>query len=154
MYKLSKFFIKNNDNSEIKKIIDNTYDLLKNGVKNLIEQESSNDKIDLKSILQLLCSFLNFTINCCPNNEKINNTNYSLKLTKDFLNNYSNFLTKDCLKLINNILFIPLNCKEINIFQLQELNDLMKFLDFNSRENISIKIIESFVNNKFYKAYY
>ena len=70
MDKLSKFFIKNNDNSEIKKIIDNTYDLLKNGVKNLIEQESSNDKIDLKSILQLLCSFLNFTINCCPNNEK------------------------------------------------------------------------------------
>ena len=148
MDKLSKFFIKNNDNSEIKKIIDNTYDLLKNGVKNLIEQESSNDKIDLKNILQLLCSFLNFTINCCPNNEKIINTNYSLKLTKDFLNNYSNFLTKDCLKLINNILCIPLNSNEINIFQLQELNDLMKFLDFNSRENISIKIIESFVNNK------
>ena len=148
MDKLSKFFIKNNDNSEIKKIIDNTYDLLKNGVKNLIEQESSNDKIDLKSILQLLCSFLNFTINCCPNNEKINNTNYSLKLTKDFLNNYSNFLTKDCLKLINNILIIPLECDKINIFQIQELNELMKFLDFNSRENISIKIIESFVNNK------
>ena len=148
MDKLSKFFIKNNDNSEIKKIIDNTYDLLKNGVKNLIEQESSNDKIDLKNILQLLCSFLNFTINCCPNNEKINNTNYSLKLTKDFLNNYSNSLTNDCLKLINNILCIPLNSNEINIFQLQELNDLMKFLDFNSRENISIKIIESFVNNK------
>ena len=148
MDKLSKFFIKNNDNSEIKKIIDNTYDLLKNGVKNLIEQESSNDKIDLKSILQLLCSFLNFTINCCPNNEKIINTNYSLKLTKDFLNNYSNSLTNDCLKLINNILCIPLNSNEINIFQLQELNDLMKFLDFNSRENISIKIIESFVNNK------
>ena len=148
MDKLSKFFIKNNDNSEIKKIIDNTYDLLKNGVKNLIEQESSNDKIDLKNILQLLCSFLNFTINCCPNNEKIINTNYSLKLTKDFLNNYSNSLTNDCLKLINNILCIPLNSNEINIFQLQELNDLMKFLDFNSRENISIKIIESFVNNK------
>ena len=148
MDKLSKFFIKNNENSEIKNIIENTYNLLKNGVKNLIEQESSNDKIDLKNILELLCSFLKFTINCCPNEEKINNVNYSLKLTKDFLNNYSNFLTKDCLKLINNILIIPLECDKINIFQIQELNELMKFLDFNSRENISIKIIESFVNNK------
>ena len=148
MDKLSKFFIKNNENSEIKNIIENTYNLLKNGVKNLIEQESSNDKIDLKNILELLCSFLKFTINCCPNEEKINNVNYSLKLTKDFLNNYSNFLTKDCLKLINNILIIPLECDKINIFQIQELNELMKFLDFNSRDNISIKIIESFVNNK------
>ena len=150
MEKLAKY-VGNNDNKKkenIEKEIEKIFNLLKNTFSKLIaEDEKLGIDIDIVKVLELQIAFMKFTVNCCPEKDKLQTINLILASGVKTLKIYDLKLTNNSIKLISKLLATSLECKEISIFQIENIFNLMNYLDFNSRSMFSLKIIESFIKN-------
>ena len=89
----------------------------------------------LFKLLELICSFLKFSIKCSPEEEK-NNAVKKLK----------NEIKEDENKKICEIIMTPMeNC--LNIFDIDEHYKLFELLNYNNKKKITIEIINNLVNN-------
>jgi vacuolar protein sorting-associated protein 35 len=150
MEKLAKY-VGDKDNKQkenIGKEIEKIFNLLKNTFSELIsEDEKLGIDIEIAKVLELQIAFMKFTVNCCPEKDKLQTINLILASGVKILKIYDLKLTNNSIKLISKLLITSLECKDISIFQIENIFNLMNHLDFNSRSNFSLRIIESFIKN-------
>ena len=164
MDKIGQFFgNEKNNNKDINDIIEtakNIYPVLlsnfevilnKNIKNNNDEKDKINNKYDINNIpliilLDLICSFLKFSMKCSPEEQKNISINKILSFTVLLIKKFENKKNEDETKKIYEILLIPLN-DDINIFELNEYNKLFELLDFFTKKKISKDIINILVTN-------
>lgn len=100
---------------------------------------------DILKLIELQVAFMKFTIKCCPN--KLVTVNHILEATVRILDRNKNDIkiSLEGIKLIGRLLSAPIE-SSLSIFQMPEFPSLMNFLDFSSRSQLSLRIIESLVN--------
>ena len=146
MEKLSKFVSNsNNENMDMLKNTDIIFNLLKSSFNDLINKDMNNDEIDFLKIFDLEIAFMKFTINCCPIEKKLDNVNDILSSAYTVLKANNNKLFDEDIKKLLNLLSSSLE-SELSIFDLKDFASLMSYLDFISRKNLGLRIIESLVN--------
>ena len=124
--------------------VEKIFDLLKKSIDKLI-QDSSQGNLDLTKILELSVAFMKFTVNCCPQSDKLNTVNYILSIVRTNIEKKGEKLSSDTAKLVERLLMVPLE-SELSLFDFINFSELMVFLDIYSRTNLGLKIIESIVN--------
>ncbi len=146
MEKLAKFVSNSNDDpKEILKDTEKIFGLLKSSLDELLNKDSNNENMDIMLILDLEVAFMKFTISCCPPENKLENVNYILSSSINILKLSQNKLSDDGIKKILSLLSSPLE-SELSLFDIIHFPILMDYLDFSSRKNLGLKIIESLVN--------
>ena len=88
---------------------------------------------------------MKFTVNCCPQSDKLNTVNYILSIVRTNIEKKGEKLSSDTAKLVERLLMVPLE-SELSLFDFINFSELMVFLDIYSRTNLGLKIIESLVN--------
>lgn len=145
MEKLTKY-ISSNTKDDIKFLNNKIFLTLKNNVEKIIF-DSKND-FNLEKLLHLSAIFMNFIIKCSSNEEEI------IKYINIILNNcltvinknkMVRFLNLNITNLILNILELPLD-EGISLFKMENYSELIPFLDYCSKKEISLKIISSLVS--------
>jgi hypothetical protein len=175
MRKIGKYFgdnLNNKNNNELNEILEsaqNVYPVLLNNFEIIINANINNENIEnienknkkqkiinmpLIKLLELIDSFMNFSIKCSPQEQKLNGIikilNSALEIVKKFKNKYAiekKELNEQEKKKIYEILFSPLE-GSINIFDIEAYNQLMEYLDYKQKKNIGIEIINVLVNNR------
>ena len=142
-----------NENGNDKQIFEtaqNIYPALLKNFKGYMNQNLNNKEIntveDLNKIFNLISSFIKFSIQCAPKEQKFASINNIFALTLELANRYNNNMTEDNLNKISALLIEPLT-NGMNIFRMNDFIPLMNFLNIKSRKNIGIKLIETLINN-------
>ena len=142
-----------NENGNDKQIFEtaqNIYPALLKNFKGYMNQNLNNKEIntveDLNKIFNLISSFIKFSIQCAPKEQKFASINNIFALTLELANRYKNNMTEDNLNKISALLIEPLT-NGMNIFRMNDFIPLMNFLNVKSRKNIGIKLIETLINN-------
>ena len=131
-----------NENGNDKQIFEtaqNIYPALLKNFKGYMNQNLNNKEI-------LISSFIKFSIQCAPKEQKFASINNIFALTLELANRYKNNMTEDNLNKISALLIEPLT-NGMNIFRMNDFIPLMNFLNIKSRKNIGIKLIETLINN-------
>ena len=143
----------NNMNEKEKQILDtaqNIYPALLKNFKGFMRQNlnnrDNNRQADLNKILNLILSFLKISIQCSPQEQKFESINNILSLTLDLCNKQKNKINEDCINKIGLILIEPLNSR-INIFKMNDFIPLMNFLNYKSKKNFGLNLIEALLND-------
>ena len=146
MEKLAKFVSNSNDDpKEILKDTEKIFGLLKNSFDELLNKNSNDENVDIMKILDLEVAFMKFTISCCPPENKLESVNYILSSSVNILKLSENKLFDDGIKKLLSLLSSPLE-SELSLFDMTDFPILMNHLDFTSRKNLGLRIIESLVN--------
>ena len=144
MQKLAKYVENAKDE---KNIIDSTqkiFSVVKGNINKIMNESSAN--MDVNKLIELQVAFLNFTIKCCPENERLDSVNNILIDCVNLLSkNKTEIISNDTIKLIGKLLAVPLE-SNMSIFAMGNFPDLMKYLDYASRATLSLRIIDSLVN--------
>ena len=142
-----------NENGNDKQIFEtaqNIYPALLKNFKGYMNQNLNNKEIntveDLNKIFNLISSFIKFSIQCAPKEQKFASINNIFALTLELANRYKNNMTEDNLNKISALLIESLT-NGMNIFRMNDFIPLMNFLNIKSRKNIGIKLIETLINN-------
>ena len=165
MKKIGKFFSDyfENQNEENRSIIEATQNIypvilqnfesllnvnLNNNDKNKKQLKNVNNNMTLVKILELINSFMGISVNCAPNDQIFNVIKKILLITLDTLNNQfrGKILTSEEKNKIALILASPVNVIK-NIYEMDEFNSLMNYLDDKDKKIISINIIKSLVRS-------
>ena len=106
------------------------------------KQDKINDinNIPLIVLLNLICSFLKFSLKCSPEEQRNISINKILSFTVSLLNKFENKKTEEEIKKIYEILLIIIE-DGINIFELNEFHKLMELLDYQNQKKVAIDII-------------
>jgi len=147
MEKLAKFVGGSGSNDEeILASAEKIFDLLKLNIDKIIEEGTQNSMDSLK-LIELQVAFIKFTLKCCPN--KLETVNHILNASVNILSKNKNEMTtklsQDGIKLLVKLLSAPLE-STLSIFDMPQFPNLMAYLDFSSRTTLSLRIIESLVN--------
>ena len=125
-------------------IINSNINKENNEVNNKKNNNISN--MPLFKLLELICSFLKFSIKCSPEEEKNNVVNKIMYNTNLILKKLKNEIKEDENKKICEIIMTPMeNC--LNIFDIDEHYKLFELLNYNNKKKIAIEIINNLVNN-------
>ena len=142
-----------NENGNDKQIFEtaqNIYPALLKNFKGYMNQNLNNKEInspeDLNKLFNLISSFIKFSIQCAPKEQKFASINNIFALTLELANRYKNLLSDDNLNKIS-ILLIESLTNGMNIFRMNDFIPLMNFLNIKSRKNIGLKLIETLINN-------
>ena len=172
MEKIGKYFgdykdninnINNNDLNDIIETAKNVYPVLLNNFEVIInkninkEKEEENDNknnknnninnIPLFKLLELICSFLKFSIKCSPEEQKYNSINKIISYTILIINKSDNKKNDEENKKIFEILMTPIEgC--FNIFKINDHYKLFELLNFPTKKNFSIELINYLVEDK------
>lgn len=103
--------------------------------------------IDSLKLVELQVAFMKFAIKCCPAKDKLTAINYILNTSNSILTRGVKKLSNEGVSLVRSLLSIPLDC-ELSLFDMNCYAELMIYLDYSSRTNLSIKIIESLSNKE------
>ena len=147
MDKIGQFFgNEKNNNKDINDIIEtakNIYPVLLSNFEVILNKNIKNEKnmnnnnninnIPLIILLDLICSFLKFSMKCSPEEQKNISINKILSFTVLLIKKFENKKTEDETKKIYEILLIPLN-GGINIFELNEYYKLFEHLDYFTKK--------------------
>lgn len=168
MQKMSKFFGDNNNSNENdeehKKIIEsakNVYPiLLKNfdalmtiGIQkgNNKGRDNNNYNNDMTKSLDLIISFMKFSSECSPEEQRLESISHILTTTvtvlSNGLQNNNRNITEEEIKKLTQILLEPIN-SHLNIFDMKDFGELMNYLDIKSRKTLGIKLIETLISGK------
>ena len=144
MQKLAKYVENAKDE---KNIIDSTqkiFSIVKGNINKIMSDSSAN--MDVNKLIELQVAFLNFTIKCCPENERLDSVNNILVDCVNLLSkNKNEIISNDTIKLIGRLLAVPLE-SNMSIFAMGNFPDLMRYLDYASRATLSLRIIDSLVS--------
>ena len=157
MEKLGNYFGRyvNNDNEnqndkQIFEIAKNIYPALLKNFKGYMNQNLNNNAInttdDLNKLLNLISSFIKFSLKCAPKEQKFASMNNIFALTLELVNRYRNKMSEDNINKIGVLLIEPIT-NGMNIFRMNDYIPLMNFLNIKSRKNLGLKLIETLVNN-------
>ena len=144
MQKLAKYVENAKDE---KNIIDSTqkiFSVVKGNINKIMSDSSAN--MDVNKLIELQVAFLNFTIKCCPENERLDSVNNILIDCVNLLSkNKNEIISNDTIKLIGRLLAVPLE-SNMSIFAMGNFPELMRYLDYASRATLSLRIIDSLVS--------
>ena len=157
MEKLGNYFsrfdnLENNENENDRQIFEiarNIYPALLKNFKGYMNQNLNNkdlNKLDLDKLLNLIYSFIRFSLQCAPKEQKFASMNNILALTLELVTRCQNKLTEDNINKIGVLLIEPLT-NRMNIFRMNDYIPLMNFLNIKSRKNLGLKLIETLVDN-------
>ena len=145
MQKLAKYV--ENSKEELN-IIDSTqkiFSVVKGNINKIMNE--SNTSMDVNKLIELQVAFLNFTIKCCPEKERLDSVNNILIDCVNLLSkNKTEIISNDTIKLIGRLLAVPLE-SNMSIFSMGTFPELMRYLDYASRATLSLRIIDSLVNS-------
>ncbi len=146
MQKLAKYVENCKDEKDIIDSTQKIYNIVKGNINKIMSE--SNTNMDVNKLIELQVAFLNFTIKCCPEKERLNSVNNILYDCVGLLSkNKSEMLSNDTIKLIGRLLAVPLE-SNMSIFSMGTFPELMRYLDYASRATLSLRIIDSIVNAK------
>ena len=147
MEKLAKFIMDNNGDDiseEDKKLIknaQNVYPILLQYFDRLQKETFTlGENMDINKLLDLNTSFMKFSIKC-QDTDVLGNINHILTSTLKCLRQNMR-LNNDSIKKLCRLLQVPLE-SEFSFFDMTDFDGLMTFLDYNTRKNLGLKIIES-----------
>ena len=144
MQKLAKYVENAKDE---KNIIDSTqkiFSIVKGNINKIMNE--SNSAMDINKLIELQVAFLNFTIKCCPEKERLDSVNNILADCVNLLSkNKNEIISNDTIKLIGKLLAVPLE-SNMSIFSMTNFPELMRYLDYASRATLSLRIIDSLVS--------
>ena len=144
MQKLAKYVENSKDE---KNIIDSTqkiFNIVKGNINKIMNE--SNTNMDVNKLIELQVAFLNFTIKCCPEKERLDSVNNILVDCVNLLSkNKTEIISNDTIKLIGRLLSVPLE-SNMSIFSMGTFPELMRYLDYASRATLSLRIIDSLVS--------
>ena len=144
MQKLAKYVENSKDE---KNIIDSTqkiFNIVKGNINKIMNESNAN--MDVNKLIELQVAFLNFTIKCCPEKERLDSVNNILIDSVNLLSkNKAEIISNDTIKLIGRLLSVPLE-SNMSIFSMGTFPELMRYLDYASRATLSLRIIDSLVN--------
>ena len=144
MQKLAKYVENSKDE---KNIIDSTqkiFSIVKGNINKIMNE--SNTNMDVNKLIELQVAFLNFTIKCCPEKERLDSVNNILVDCVNLLSkNKTEIISNDTIKLIGRLLSVPLE-SNMSIFSMGTFPELIRYLDYASRATLSLRIIDSLVS--------
>ena len=119
------------------------------------EEGNQNNKnkisdIPLSKLLELISSFLKFSIKCSPEEQKYNSVNKILFNTILLMNKFENKINLEEYKKICEIILAPIEAY-LNFVNIKEHYQLFELLDYDNKKRIAIEIINHLVkaiNNK------
>jgi hypothetical protein len=97
--------------------------------------------MDILKLLDLNIAFMKFSIKC-KDNDILASINHILTSTLGCLRQINRRLSGDGIKRLSKLLAVPLE-SEHSLFDMTDFDGLILFLDYNSRKNVGLKIIES-----------
>ena len=140
----------NQNDKQIFETAINIYPALLKNFKGYMNQNLNNKDLnkqeDLNKMLNLVASFIKFSLQCAPKEQKFASINNIFALTLELVNRFKTRLSEDNLTQIYTLLIEPLN-KGMNIFRMTDFIPLMNFLGYKSRKNLGLKLIETLVIN-------
>ena len=139
----------NNLNENDKQILEtaqNIYPALLKNFNSYMNQNLNNNTVELNKLLNLILSFVKFSLKCCPPEQKFQSINNIFSLALDLSKKQRSRLNEDCVNKIGSLLIEPLN-NGINIFRMNDFIPLMEFLNFKNRKNLGINLIETLIND-------
>ena len=146
MQKLAKYVENSKDEKNIIDSAQKIFNVVKGNINKIMNE--SNTNMDVNKLIELQVAFLNFTIKCCPEKERLDSTNNILTDCVNLLSkNKNEILSNDTIKLIGKLLSVPLE-SNMSIFSMGNFPELMRYLDYASRATLSLRIIDSLVNDK------
>ena len=144
MQKLAKYVENSKDEKNIIDSAQKIFSIVKGNINKIMNESSSN--MDINKLIELQVAFLNFTLKCCPEKERLDSTNNILTDSVNLLSkNKSEIISNDTIKLIGRLLSVPLE-SNMSIFSMNTFPELMRYLDYASRATLSLRIIDSLVN--------
>ena len=140
----------NNNDKQILEIAQNIYPSLLKNFNGYLNQNLNNkdnmNSVELNKLLNLILSFMKFSLQCCPSEQKFQSVNNIFSLTLDLSNKLKHKMNEDCINKIGLLLIEPLN-NGINIFRMNDFIPLMNFLNFKNKKNLGINLIETLIND-------
>lgn len=147
MEKLAKFVgEEGNQGEEEKMMLENAqkiYPLLMKFFDTL--QEESMEKgpdMEILKLFDLCIAFIKFVVKCCPENDKLNSINHVITSCFELLKKFGRRLSREGVKKLGTFLAVPLQ-SSMSLFDFQDFDGLMNFLDYPSRKSLGLKIIDS-----------
>ena len=144
MQKLAKYVENAKDEQNIIDSTQKIFSIVKGNINKIMNE--SNSSMDVNKLIELQVAFLNFAIKCCPDKEKLDSVNNILIDCVNLLSkNKTEIVSNDTIKLIGKLLSVPLE-SNMSIFSMGTFPELMRYLDYASRATLSLRIIDSLVN--------
>ena len=146
MQKLAKYVENAKDEKDILDSTQKIFNVVKGNINKIMNE--TNTAMDINKLIELQVAFLNFTIKCCPEEERLDSVNNILAECVRLLSkNKNEIISNDTIKLIGKLLAVPLE-SNMSIFSMGNFPELMRYLDYASRATLSLRIIDSLVNEK------
>ena len=153
MEKLAKFIIDNSGedaSEEDKKLViaaTNVYPVLVQYFDRLQKETFMlGDNMDVLKLLDLNTAFMKFSIKC-QDIDVLSSINHILTSTLDCLRQFGRRLTSDGIKKLTKLLSVPLESNH-SLFDMNDFDGLILFLDYTMRKNLAIKIIQSLYHSQ------
>ena len=153
MEKLAKFITDNSGedaSEEDKKLVlaaTNVYPILVQYFDRLQKETFMlGDNMDVLKLLDLNTAFMKFSIKC-QDIDVLSSINHVLTSTLDCLRQYGRRLTNDGIKKLTKLLSVPLESSH-SLFDMNDFDGLVLFLDYTMRKNLAIKIIQSLYHSQ------
>ena len=99
------------------------------------------ENMDVLKLIDLNTAFMRFSIKC-KDNDILASINHILTSTLSCLRQFGRRLPSDGIKKLSRLLAVPLE-SEHSLFDMNDFDGLILFLDYNLRKNLALKIIES-----------
>ena len=144
MQKLAKYVENSKDEKDIIDSTQKIFNVVKGNINKIMSE--SNTNMDVNKLIELQVAFLNFTIKCCPEKDRLDSVNNILSDSVNLLSkNKNDIISNDTIKLIGRLLAVPLE-SSMSIFAMGNYPELMRYLDYASRATLSLRIIDSLVS--------
>ena len=101
--------------------------------------------MDPNKFLDLNAAFIRFSMKCTNENEILNSINHVLTSTLNVLRQLNRRLPGESVKKLERLLTAPLE-SDCSIFDMNDFDGLMFFLDYRSRKNLAWKLIYSLIS--------
>ena len=159
MQKLGNYFGRhhkneeNNMNDNEKQIFETAQNIYPSLLKNFngymnknINNKDNNNPVELNKLLNLILSFMKFSIQCSPPEQKFESINNIFSLALELSNKQKHKINENCINIIGLLLIEPLN-NGINIFKMNDFIPLMNFLNYKNKKNLGLNLIEALIND-------
>ena len=113
---------------------------------NLNNKDNNINPADLNKLFNLILSFMKFSLQCSPQEQKFDSINNCFSLALDVANKYRHRLNDESINKIGLLLTEPLN-NGINIFRMNDFIPLMNFLNFKNKKNLGLTLIETLIED-------